>query len=40
MKYKMILRQEAEKDLVETCKWYNEKVPVLVLISWRSWNER
>ena len=29
MKYKVILRQEAEKDLVETCKWYNEKVPGL-----------
>ena len=29
MKYKMILRQEAEKDLAETCKWYNANVPGL-----------
>jgi len=29
MNFKLILRQEAEKDLVETCNWYNEKVPGL-----------
>jgi plasmid stabilization system protein ParE len=29
MSYKMILRQEAERDLVEAYKWYEEKVPGL-----------
>jgi len=26
MSYKLILRQEAERDLAETYKWYNDKV--------------
>ena len=29
MSYKLILRQEAERDLVEAYKWYEEKVPGL-----------
>lgn len=29
MSYKLILRQEAERDLAETHKWYNEHVPGL-----------
>jgi len=29
MSYKLILRQEAERDLTETYKWYNEMVPGL-----------
>ena len=29
MSYSLILRQEAEKDLVEAYKWYEEKVPGL-----------
>ena len=29
MSYKLILRQEAERDLVEASKWYEEKVPGL-----------
>jgi plasmid stabilization system protein ParE len=29
MSYKVILRQEAERDLVEAYKWYEEKVPGL-----------
>jgi plasmid stabilization system protein ParE len=29
MKYKLILRQEAERDLAEAYRWYSEKVPGL-----------
>lgn len=29
MSYKLILRQEAERDLAEARKWYNEMVPGL-----------
>ena len=29
MSYKLILRQEAERDLAGTYNWYNEKVPGL-----------
>jgi toxin ParE1/3/4 len=29
MSYKLILRQEAERDLIEAYKWYGEKVPGL-----------
>ena len=29
MSYTLILRQEAERDLVEAYKWYEEKVPGL-----------
>jgi len=29
MSYKLILRQEAQRDLAKTHKWYNEKVPGL-----------
>jgi len=29
MSYKLILRQDAERDLVEAFKWYEEKVPGL-----------
>lgn len=29
MSYKLILRQEAERDLVKAYKWYEEKVPGL-----------
>jgi toxin ParE1/3/4 len=29
MSYKLILRQEAERDLVEAYKWYEEKIPGL-----------
>ena len=29
MSYKLILRQEAERDLAGTYNWYNEKVPDL-----------
>jgi toxin ParE1/3/4 len=29
MSYKLILRQEAERDLFESYKWYKEKVPGL-----------
>ena len=29
MSYKLILRQEAERDLIEAYKWYEEKVPGL-----------
>ena len=29
MNYKLILRQDAEKDLAQAYKWYNENVPGL-----------
>jgi plasmid stabilization system protein ParE len=29
MSYKLILRQEAERDLIEAYEWYEEKVPGL-----------
>ena len=29
MSYKLILRQEAERDLAEARKWYNEMIPGL-----------